>query len=193
MGMAGLRYGSASGSDVGIGSRAGCKGWTGPGDWVGKWLAKWQGRQTLVKASWTCASCFPTLSEFLLKQEDMYGINHRHRLGAGSAAAKDVEKERIVRYVREGKDLWADVHEKDTGEKWVFEEVVDNTDVPSFLLGPSKGQEGEGRGERFRYLLDRGGRDGGFRDWQVPGVEEEVEDNAGEAEKGEEKVIAIGK
>ncbi|MCV5137933.1 hypothetical protein OFB61_25280, partial [Escherichia coli] len=70
-------------------------------------------------------------------------------------------RDRIVRYVREGKDLWADIHERQ-GErkKWVFEDVVNNTDVPSFLLESPEGKEGG----RLRLLMERGGRSGGFRD-----------------------------
>ncbi|KAH7628785.1 hypothetical protein B0T09DRAFT_384993 [Sordaria sp. MPI-SDFR-AT-0083] len=187
--MAGLRYdsrsGSGSGSSGSRGTGRGCMGWTGPRDWASKWLAKWEGRQTLHNASWTCEFCFPTLSEFLLKNDEVYGMRHRHRLGADSLAAKESEKERIVRYVREGKDLWSDIHEKETGKNWVFEEVVNNTDVPSFLLGPA-GKEGEaGGGEGFGYLVERGDRSGRFRDWQVPkaGLEELKDAKEGADEK----------
>ncbi|KAK3489469.1 uncharacterized protein B0T23DRAFT_455481 [Neurospora hispaniola] len=70
-------------------------------------------------------------------------------------------RDRIVRFVREGKDLWADIHEQQGGTKWVFEDVVNNTDVPSFLLESPEGKEGG----RLRFLMERGGRNGGFRDY----------------------------
>ncbi|KAK1783710.1 hypothetical protein QBC45DRAFT_1516 [Copromyces sp. CBS 386.78] len=180
--MAGLRYGPRSGSG---GSGKGCMGrmMRMGSDWVERWLAKWQGSQTLQNTSWTCQSCFPTLSQFLVKNEEVYGPSHGHRLGADSLSNMNSEKEKIVGYVREGRDLWSDIHEQETGEKWVFEEVVNNTDVPSFLLAP-EGKEGG----RYGYLMERGGRDGGFRDYEVPrvGVEDAAE---GTKDGGEERVM----
>ncbi|KAK3389087.1 hypothetical protein B0T20DRAFT_464747 [Sordaria brevicollis] len=179
-GKGGLRYGSGNGNGNGD-ERSSGKGWCMGGwlrlnGWIEKCAAKWLGgeRQTLHNASWTCEGCFPTVAEFLLKNEEVYGPSTRHRLGADALGSSAVERERIVRYVREGKDLWADLHEQQsqTGEKsWVFEEVVNNTDVPSSLRGSSEGQEGG----RLRYLMERGTRDGGFRDYETPRWEEGVE------------------
>ncbi|KAL0466595.1 hypothetical protein QR685DRAFT_100502 [Neurospora intermedia] len=181
--MSDLRYGSTSrpGSGVFTGSEGESgsnKWWTA--DWLDKgsywlslakwWLWLWEGResqqeQTLQNASWTCQFCFPTLSELLLLDTENDGrMNHRHRLGASFLGDNDeMERDRIVRYVREGKDLWADIHEQQeaAGKKWVFEDVVDNTDVPSLLLESPEGKEGG----RLRFLMERGGRSGGFRDY----------------------------
>ncbi|EAA35406.2 glycosyltransferase family 17 protein [Neurospora crassa] len=167
--------------------------------WLGL-LAKWwlwlwddgrqgqQEQQTLQNASWTCQFCFPTLSEFLLMNDEVDGIDRRrrHRLGAGGPFGEidEMERDRIVRYVREGKDLWADIHERQ-GErkKWVFEDVVNNTDVPSFLLESPEGKEGG----RLRFLMERGGRSGGFRDYhEVSRVG--VKDRGGR-EEAQEKVM----
>ncbi|KAK3334947.1 hypothetical protein B0H65DRAFT_512590 [Neurospora tetraspora] len=181
-GSAGLRYGSRSGVIAGIGGGKWWNGWMGKGTWAENWLARWEGRETLRSASWTCEACFPTLAQFLLKDDEVYGPGHR----LDSLTNSDTEKERIVRYVREGKDLWSDLHEREEGGKWVFEEVVNNTDVPSLLLG-SEGKEGR----RLGFLMERGGRSGGFRDYKVPrvGVVEDTEN----VKEGEERVVAIGK
>ncbi|KAK3500626.1 hypothetical protein B0T13DRAFT_510716 [Neurospora crassa] len=121
-------------------------------------------------------------------ENDDGGINHhRHRLGAGGPFGDidEMERDRIVRYVREGKDLWADIHEQQeaAGKKWVFEDVVDNTDVPSFLLESPEGKEGG----KLRFLMERGGRSGGFRDYDEVsrvGVKDEEE-----REEAQEKVM----
>ncbi|EGO51477.1 hypothetical protein NEUTE1DRAFT_125174 [Neurospora tetrasperma FGSC 2508] len=125
----------------------------------------WFSRTHEYGPGWTCQFCFPTLTEFLLINDGVNGMDqHHHRLGAGPFGEIDeMERDRIVRYVREGKDLWADVHEQQGGKKWVFEEVVNNTDVPSFLLESPEGKEGG----RLRFLMERGGRSGGFRDYYL--------------------------
>lgn len=212
-GRGGLRYGFGSGSGSGrVVPGDGRKGvedkkWWAAKEWMdkgnlwtaenypwlsslAKWLWLWDGRerqeeQTLQNASWTCQFCFPTLSEFFLLEHD--GINnHRHRLGASPFGEIDeMERDRIVRYVQEGKDLWADIHEQQeaAGKKWVFEEAVNNTDVPSFLLESPEGKEGG----RLRFLMERGGRSGGFRDYDEAsrvGVKDEEE-----REETQEKVM----
>jgi beta-1,4-mannosyl-glycoprotein beta-1,4-N-acetylglucosaminyltransferase len=63
-------------------------------------------------------------------------------------------KERIVRLIREGKDMWG------RWSQW-YRRVENNEDYPSYL-------KKEGIRERFGYLLDRDGENAGFIDYDPP-------------------------
>ena len=113
-------------------------------------------------AGWHCSSCYRTIAELEGKIGSFSHVqfNKDHFL----------ERGRLVGHVRGGEDLF-----EREGE--VFDRVEGNGDVPGVLRGGEgeKGDEerwgweglekGEVRGrERWKFLLDRDGEDGGFED-----------------------------
>lgn len=100
-------------------------------------------KQDLWNAGWHCSSCFSTLAELLLKMESFSHTELNE--------ARFREEGRIVKLVREGKDLWGRFGQ------W-YRRVENNQDIPNWLRSP------ENR-ERFGYMLDRDGENAGFTDY----------------------------
>lgn len=96
---------------------------------------------TLWNAGWHCSSCFSTLEELLTK---LSSFSHQW-MNADEFRNRD----RIVEYFRQGKDLWDRKNED-------FERIEENHDIPMILLDQR---------ERFAYLLSRDGPSAGFRDY----------------------------
>ncbi|KAK2753791.1 hypothetical protein FQN55_000154 [Onygenales sp. PD_40] len=110
----------------------------------GSILRNWFGpRADLFNASWHCSSCFATVAEMQNKIRSFSHIKYNR--------PEFVDKGMLVHRVRNGLDLF------DRKEQ-VYERVVGNGDLPGFLRG-------ERERERFRYMVDRDGEDGGFRDF----------------------------
>jgi beta-1,4-mannosyl-glycoprotein beta-1,4-N-acetylglucosaminyltransferase len=59
------------------------------------------------------------------------------------------DRDRIVSYIRLGKDLW----DREDGE---YERIDNDQDIPKILLDQQK---------KFSYLLDRDGPNAGFEDY----------------------------
>jgi len=100
-------------------------------------------KQDLWNAGWHCSSCFSTLAEMLRKMESFSHTEYNEE--------RFRDKERIVRLVREGKDLWG------RWGQW-YRRVDGNQDLPGYLKGVD--------GERFAYMLDRDGVGAGFVDYK---------------------------
>ena len=119
-------------------------------------------------SGWHCSSCFRTISELEGKIESFSHVEFNTEYFT--------ERERLVGHVRNGEDLF-----EREGE--VFDRVEGNDDVPGVLRdrggkeekGKDRGggerlgweglDEAEVRGkERWKFLLDRDGEDGGFED-----------------------------
>ncbi|PGH09556.1 beta-1,4-mannosyl-glycoprotein beta-1,4-N-acetylglucosaminyltransferase [Blastomyces parvus] len=112
------------------------RGWSIPSSWFGSVA-------DLFNASWHCSSCFATVKEM---QTKIVSFSHTEY-----NRPEFTNKEHLVEVVRTGKDLF-----NRPGE--VYERVQANLDVPAYL-------KGEAEKERFRYMLDRDGKDGGFVDY----------------------------
>ncbi|EQL36598.1 hypothetical protein RJZ56_001620 [Blastomyces dermatitidis] len=97
----------------------------------------------LFNASWHCSSCFATVKEM---QTKIVSFSHTEY-----NRPEFTNKEHIVEVVRTGKDLF-------NRPSQVYERVEANRDVPAYLKGKAEK-------ERFRYMLDRDGKDGGFVDY----------------------------
>ncbi|EER38729.1 glycosyl transferase [Histoplasma capsulatum var. duboisii H88] len=101
----------------------------------------------LFNASWHCSSCFATVKEMQTKITSFSHTEYNR--------PEFMSKEHIVEVVRTGKDLF-------DRPSQVYERVRSNLDVPAFL-------KGEAEKKRFRYMLDRDGKDGGFVDFDSSG------------------------
>ncbi|KAF2664584.1 hypothetical protein BT63DRAFT_93005 [Microthyrium microscopicum] len=98
----------------------------------------------LWNAGWHCSSCFSTIEEFLTK---LSSFSHQWM-----NAEKYRDTERIVAYIREGKDLW-------DRETEIFDRIDNNLDVPAMILEQP---------DRFAHLLDRDTPNAGFKDYTPP-------------------------
>ncbi|EEH03560.1 glycosyl transferase [Histoplasma capsulatum G186AR] len=101
----------------------------------------------LFNASWHCSSCFATVKEMQTKITSFSHTEYNR--------PEFMSKEHIVEVVRTGKDLF-------DRPSQVYQRVQSNLDVPAFL-------KGEAEKKRFRYMLDRDGKDGGFVDFDSSG------------------------
>jgi beta-1,4-mannosyl-glycoprotein beta-1,4-N-acetylglucosaminyltransferase len=99
----------------------------------------------LWNAGWHCSSCFATIEDVLTK---MKSFSH---VPLNSKPFRD--RARIVDRVSKGLDLW-----DREGEN--YKKISGNKDIPEIL---------KSRKERFKYLLDRGGSNAGFTDYQPEG------------------------
>ncbi|KAG0648093.1 hypothetical protein D0Z07_5631 [Hyphodiscus hymeniophilus] len=106
----------------------------------GNKIAAWWNKADLWNAGWHCSSCFKTVEDMLDK---MASFSHT---GLNQEIFRD--KVRIVDRVRKGKDLW-------DREGEVYERIEGNNDVPEFVKNER---------QRFGYLLNRDGPNGGFED-----------------------------
>ncbi|PGH10569.1 hypothetical protein AJ79_05391 [Helicocarpus griseus UAMH5409] len=113
----------------------------GGGSIMRNWFGK---RADLFNAAWHCSSCFGTVAEMQTKIRSFSHTKFNR--------PEFTDKARIVERVRKGVDLFDRAGE-------VYERVSVNEDVPGYL---SKGREGR---ERFGYLIDRDGVDGGFKNF----------------------------
>jgi beta-1,4-mannosyl-glycoprotein beta-1,4-N-acetylglucosaminyltransferase len=111
----------------------------GEGEW--NRLNRWWEKIDIWNAGWHCSTCFETIEEVLGK---LGAFSH---VGLNQEVYRD--RERIVERVRGGKDLW-------DREGEVFDRVEGNEDIPDVLKVDRK---------RWGYLLDRDGRNAGFKDY----------------------------
>lgn len=107
----------------------------------GNFLTRWMDKADLWNSAWHCSSCFRTVAEMLDK---MGSFSHTNM---NAEVFRDPQ--RIVSKVREGKDIWDRSRDQ-------FDLVVGNEDVPGFVKADA---------ERFGYLLQRTGPNGGFEDY----------------------------
>jgi beta-1,4-mannosyl-glycoprotein beta-1,4-N-acetylglucosaminyltransferase len=105
---------------------------------------RWRDRATLWNAGWHCSSCFATLNEMLVK---MASFSHK-----SLNTPDNRDRSTLINRVRNGLDLFGRVDQ-------TYSRVNNNTDLPQYIL-----QQYQRDGERFRYLLDRDGRNAGFHD-----------------------------
>ncbi|KAF2165931.1 glycosyltransferase family 17 protein [Zasmidium cellare ATCC 36951] len=115
----------------------------GPSSW---WpfrasLHRWWQKADMWNAAWHCSSCFATLAEMRAKMES---FSH-----TPLNTAENRDEATMLERVRSGKDLFG-------REGQEYERVDNNRDVPTYVLE---------RKAEFEYLLDRDGKNAGFRDW----------------------------
>jgi len=103
-------------------------------------LQSWWQRADLWNAAWHCSSCFATVREM---QRKMESFSH-----TSLDTAENRDPKTIIERVGGGRDLFG-------REDQLYERVVDNRDVPAYILQNSG---------KFGYLLDRDGEHAGFTD-----------------------------
>lgn len=111
----------------------------------GNRLRAWWHKADLWNAGWHCSSCFATVEDMLTK---LRSFSH---MSLNKEEYRD--HDRIVNRVKNGLDLW-------DREGETYRKIPDNKDIPEILKREK---------ERFKYLLDRQGEDGGFTDYHPDG------------------------
>ncbi|CAK7245089.1 MAG: hypothetical protein STHCBS139747_006656 [Sporothrix thermara] len=96
---------------------------------------------SMPNAGWHCSSCYATMAELMHKLESVSHTWMNHEFFRNP--------ERAAHHVRLGIDLWDRPSE-------VYDHIVNNTDVPSFLLDHP---------DRYLYLTNRDGESAGFSDY----------------------------
>jgi beta-1,4-mannosyl-glycoprotein beta-1,4-N-acetylglucosaminyltransferase len=109
-------------------------------------LRRWWDRGTLWNAGWHCSSCFASVAEMRTK---MHSFSHQ-----GWNTADNRELRTLINRVRHGLDLFGRAGE-------MYDKVEGNEDVPPYV---SEQYRSKGR---FKYLLDRDGKDAGFEDFET--------------------------
>lgn len=106
-------------------------------------LRRWWDSGTLWNAGWHCSSCFASVAEMRTK---MHSFSHQKW-----NTANNRELDTIVDRVRNGKDLFDRVGE-------YYDKIENNLDVPPYIL------EQHSQSGKFRYLINRDGKEAGFND-----------------------------
>jgi beta-1,4-mannosyl-glycoprotein beta-1,4-N-acetylglucosaminyltransferase len=117
-------------------------GWFFLGD-----LRRWWEKADMWNAAWHCSSCFATVKEMQTKMNSFSHVPWN--------TPENRDQKTIVERVRGGKDLFG-------RETEVYDRFENNKDVPAYVLQHS---------EKFRYLLDRDGVDGGFTDVDIEAID----------------------
>lgn len=110
----------------------------GEGEW--NRLNRWWEKVDLWNAGWHCSTCFETVDDVLGKMGSFSHTSLNNK--------KYRNRTQIVERVREGKDLW-------DREGQEYERVDANEDIPELLKGDR---------ERWAYILNRDGKNAGFKD-----------------------------